>query len=240
MAVFWKKRFELPATASQRWFDCIFGIIAPILCLIFDPAIFRSGFPAGVGFLSEYRPFAYVAITFSIVALAYYLLRQSGYLPLVGILVGGGIFSLVLGLAMLPMTAIGLFILIGVFGLTPFVTSFVFLRNGYRAWRGSPANHGSPALASIAIGLLLVIGIPLATHVSYTHTVRKALTEISSGSEQEYSKGVSTLKWLRYDTDQVAVTYQKCSDSNQRARLSRAYTDLTGKAVEDRLGEIAD
>jgi hypothetical protein len=51
MAGFWKRRFEPPATVSQRWFDFIFGIVAPILCLVFDPAIFRNGFPAGMGFL---------------------------------------------------------------------------------------------------------------------------------------------------------------------------------------------
>src|SRR6476661_6263981 len=163
MAGFWKRRFVLPATASQRIFDVIFGIAAPILCLVFDPAIFRNGFPAGMGFLSEYRTFAYVAITLSIVALAYYLLSQRGSLLLAGFLLGGGIFSLVLGIAMLPMTFIGLLIGIGVFGLTPFVTSFVFLRNGYRAWRGSSTSEESAAVVYVAIGLLLAIGVPLAT-----------------------------------------------------------------------------
>ena len=240
MAEFWKRRFELPATTSQRWFDLIFGIIAPIPCLIFDPAIFRNGFPAGMGFLAEYRPFAYVAITFSIVALAYYLLSQRGSLLLAGLLFGGGIFSLALGIAMLPMTFIGLFIFIGIFGLTPFITSFVFFRNGYRAWRGFSISSRGVAVARVALGVLLAIGIPLATHVSYMHTVRKALTGIASGSEQEYSQGVRTLKWLRFDTDQVAMSYLRCDDKNQRARFSRAYTDLTGQPVESRLNEISD
>ena len=240
MAGFWKRRFEPPATPSQRIFDVVFGIVAPILCLVFDPAIFRNGYPAGMGFLGEYRPFAYVAIAFSIIGLAYYLVRQRGALLLAGVFFGGGIFSLALGIAILPMTFIGLFIGIGVFGLTPFVTSFVFIRNGYRALRGSATRQESAAFVYVAIGLFLVIGVPLATHVFYMRTINYALTEIISGNDQEYAQGVHRLKLFRYEADQLALRFVKCDDDNQRTRLSRAYTDLTGEPIEALLNEIAD
>ena len=138
------------------------------------------------------------------------------------------------------MTFLGLLIGIGIFGFTPFITSFVFLRNAYRAWRGSKLSSRGSVLARVTLGVLLAVGIPLVTHVSYMHTVRKALTEITSGSDQEYAQGVNTLKWLRYDTDQLAMSFLRCDDAGQKIRLSRAYTDLTGKEVSARLSEIAD
>jgi len=241
MAGFWKKRFEPPATTSQRVFDLIFGIVAPILCLVFDPAIFRGGFPAGSGYLSAYKPFAYTEIAVSIVALAYYLLRQKGSLLLAGILAGSGIFSLILGIFMLPMTFLGLFIFIGIFGLTPFVSSYVFLRNAYRSWRGSAVeNTRGSAVLRVAVGFMLVVGIPLSTHVSYVHAARNALQAVQSGSEEDYVRAVHTLKLLRYDTDEIALRYSECQDEKRRDRLSRAFSHLTGQPVQVRLDELTD
>src|SRR5690242_12076964 len=116
-----------------------------------------------MGFLGEFRPFAFISITFSIVAIAFFFIPQRGTLLLTGILLGSGIFSLVLGIAILPMTFLGLLIGIGIFGLTPFITSFVFLRNAYRAWRGSTVSSRGSVLARVTLGVLLAVGIPLVT-----------------------------------------------------------------------------
>src|ERR1051325_11624209 len=165
MAGFWKRGFEPAVKPSQRWADFIFGILAPILCLVFDPAIFRGGFPVGSGYLSAYKPFAYAEITLSVLLLAYYLLRQRGSLWLSGILLGGGVFSLTLGAFMLPMTFLGLFIFIGVLGLLPFVTGYVFLRNAYRSWRTTPTiSTRNSTIIRVAVGFSLIIAIPLAIH----------------------------------------------------------------------------
>jgi hypothetical protein len=57
--------------------------------------------------------------------------------PIGGILIAGGIFSLAVGVRILPYTLIGLIVLIGAAGFTPFLTAFVYFRSGVRAFKAN-------------------------------------------------------------------------------------------------------
>jgi len=215
-AGFWKRQFLLPPTPLQNVFDVCIGIIAPILCVIFDPAVFRSDGLFGAGMLKDFRFYAYTEIAIGVAALAYFLLTRRGSAPLAGTLYAGALFSGLLGLFMLPLTLLGLLILIGIFGLTPFFSSFVMERNASRCWRESS-----------------------------THTVRfKALrtAALQTGSEQKYAIAVRTLKFLKFGakTDEIVFAYQKAADPKQRERLAQAYQAITGREIIERLTELND
>ena len=242
MAGFWKRQFALPATLAQRWCDVIFGIAAPVLCLYFDPAVFRPGLGAEFGYLRPVRIFAYLEIAFSIIVLIYYLVRRRPSSFVSGVLAGGALFSFVLGMAMLPLTLIGLILIVGVFGLTPFVTSFVFLRNAVRSGKTEGAAVSRSAVASFALGFVLIAGLPLAAQISITSVGRHAIVALQGGTEQDYHDAVRTLKRMRYDPDEIAIAYRGCTCVNdmRRERLARAYKEMTGNDIETRLAEIAD
>src|SRR5437879_4299486 len=101
---FWKKQFQLPGTPFQSAFDICFGLIAPILCVIYDPAVFRSDGSRLFESLNALWLFAYLEIGIGVMALGYYLLVRRASMFLSGVLYAGALFSLLLGLAMLPLT----------------------------------------------------------------------------------------------------------------------------------------
>jgi hypothetical protein len=241
MTGFWQRQFALPATGAQRWCDVLFGIGAPILCLYFDPAVFRPGLGVEFGYMRGIRTFSYLEIALSILVLAYYLARRKPSFLMAGALAGGALFSFLLGLAMLPLTLIGLLLIIGIFGLAPFVTSFVFLRNAVRCskQRGTAISR-KRAVPTFAFGFTLIVAVPLAAQISITKVESHAVLALQSGSEQDYFAAIRTLKRMRYDPDEIAMAYQRCENDMQRRRLARAYKEMTGHEVEARLAELTD
>lgn len=142
---FWKRQFRQfigPITDHQMTFDVFFGLVLPILCLVFDPLLFRSFVSVfeNTGAASEYQVFAYTAVGIGVFSLGCWLILVHNYVEqlsgllagifFAGFLVAGGFAAL-----LLPYTIIGLFCILGILGFIPFVTSYVFLRNGVRALR---------------------------------------------------------------------------------------------------------
>lgn len=244
MAGFWTRQFQLPATPAQRWFDASFGIAVPVLCLYLDPTVFRSFGAGGAGLLARFRLFGYVEIALSIVTLAYYLFTRRASSVLSGFLLGSAVFSLLLGAVMLPLTAIGLLIIIGILGFAPFVTGFVFLRNAWRCWQqylaGTRTTSRSPARFRVALSLILILSVPAALQGFVSQLVNRALVRLQSGPDQDFASALHTLQWIPYDADELAFAYQKTSDAKQRERLARAFTELTGQTVEERLAQLND
>jgi hypothetical protein len=240
MAGFWKRQFDPPASPRQQQFDLLVGIVLPIICVLLDPAIFRS-FAGGSWFLKHLRLFAYLEIGFGIVALLYYMLTRRASAFLIGVLSANAFFAFVLGIAMLPMTLIGLLFVIGIFGLTPFFTGFVFLRNAARSWRQcSSRDSRGPAALPLALGFVLVLAVPVIFQSASFHYGNRAIVALQTGSDQDFNHAVRTLKLVHYDTDELAFTYQKTNDATRRARLARAFTAITGEVVQDRLSSLND
>lgn len=135
---FWRRQFAESVTQRQRHFDITFGIILPVLCFVFDPVVFQGWLVGGKGFYGRWQSYAYTVGALEMVALAAWLLMAGGAgrraAALGGVLFAGGVFSLVVGVAILPLSLLGLiFFLAGVFGFIPFPTAIIYLRNGWRA-----------------------------------------------------------------------------------------------------------
>jgi hypothetical protein len=214
-----------------------------VLCVFFDPTVFRSDGVMGNGFLSHMRLFGYVEIAASTAALGYYLLTRRASPLLAGALWGGFLFALILGLAMLPLTLLGLLLIIGVFGFTPFLTSWVFLRNAYRCWRDASVRVSRKAgLLLVTMGMALILAIPASLQGSAYYLCNRAMQALRSGSEQDFARAVRTLQRTRFivSPDAIALAYQKATDEIQRERLARAFRAVTGQSVEQRLAQLND
>ncbi|HEX8285331.1 MAG TPA: hypothetical protein VF588_18395 [Pyrinomonadaceae bacterium] len=163
---FWRRQFGEQATPAQRRFDIAFGIILPVLCFVFDPIVFRDWHVENFGVYERWQSYTYTVCTSEMVALAAWLLRArgAGRPPAVlgGVLFAGGLFSLLIGVAILPFSLLGLIVLVGVFGFTPFPTALVYLRNGWRAAAlGRPGDDVSLRDAvEFALGFVFALGAP--------------------------------------------------------------------------------
>ena len=241
---FWKRQFLQPRTLQQLIFDICFGIVGPILCVISDPIVFVSSF-GGSDFLQRIRFFAYFEIFLAICVLAYWLWRHRPSLVLAGALYGSALFSVALGIRMLPLTLIGILAIIGILGLTPFVTAFVFLRNGVRSQAGCVSSRGRAAqVAALVLGVALVLGIPIGLHMVATHQVNWAVATFVNGNDQDFGRAekiLGTARSLRlaqldpYVGDKIFVSYINTSDPKQRQKFARAYQGLTGDPIAEPL-----
>lgn len=250
---FWQRQFDDAPTEAQRRFDVTFGIVMPVVCLVCDPVVFKGGLVGGGGLYSEYGLYAYTISALEVVALCAWLFAagRAGRRPavLAGMLLAGGLFSLVVGLAILPYSVIGLlFLLIGALGFIPFLTAFVYLRNGWRAAGAvGLAGRGSPGLAATALacGFLFALGAPAAAHVSVKSEVAAALEDAREGRELSPAR----LRALRLAGaasnsaayDELVWEYHRERDPARRARLARAYEQVTaGGDIKQRLAILLD
>ena len=164
---FWSRQFKYPATAGQAAFDAFFGALLPLLCVTCDLVCGLGLFsPNGFlnGALQKYSMYCCSEIVIGIAALGYYLIFRRASGSLVGVLIAAGVFSFLLGLFLLPLSIFGLLILIGIFGFTPFITSFVFFRNVRRCWsqllQPSSRKHSVIMTIIVAAVVLIIPAIP--------------------------------------------------------------------------------
>lgn len=237
---FWKRQYQLPATRPQVGFDVLFGIIAPVACLIWDPGIFHGG--NLLELLSRLWLFAYLEIGISIAGLAYYLLARRASSFLAGILFAGAAFALAVGVVIFPLAIVGISAIIGVFGLTPFLTAFVFLRNARRCWGRSAAPARLSAVVVATSAAVLSLSAAMGIHLETVRISNRALVMLQSGSDTDFAHAVKTLKWIRFavDADDMVIAYANTKDVKQRERISRAFQQVTGERIEDRVARLND
>jgi hypothetical protein len=154
---FWRRQFKHPVTRGQLVFDAFWGALLPLLLISYT---FGSG-RVDFGEFGEYSIYYYSEVTIGIASLGYYLIFRRAAAPLAGVLLAGGIFSLLLGLALLPFSIIGLCfgLIISILGFTPLITGFVFLRNARRCWSPSlqPSSRKHSAIRTIFVAAVVLI-----------------------------------------------------------------------------------
>jgi hypothetical protein len=158
-------------------------------------------------------------------------------------MLAGALFALAVGIAILPHSLMGLLLLIGVFGFTPFLTAFVYLRNGRRALRvARPA--GSDTAAALALGAVLALSVPAVVHRQARRAVRRSLAELSAADGARADAATRRLRRVHRLTgegpDELAWAYARQTDPARRERLARAYRELTGREVGYRLNVLND
>lgn len=243
-AGFWKRQFASEPTFGQVLFDISAGVIAPITCLALDPGVFRWG---GLGklspsFLVRFQVFFYVEIAISIAALCVYLMTRRASPFWAGMFFTAGLFSLAVGISIFPLSLVGLFMLIGILGFTPFVTAGVFLRNAYRCWSFSNPGRLPRKLLFTAAAAVLTFAVPLGVQSETSRLATNAFAVLENGADRDADDAIHTLKQIRLfiDADRLVTAYQNTGNEKYQERLSRAYRELTGERIEERLAILND
>ena len=228
-------------------FDVVFGILLPILCLVFDPIVLKPGLGArnAIFDLSKVKLMIYVFCTLSILSLIFWLgyetrLRSFGKI-VAGFLFAGSIGAFFIGVIILPLSILGLLFLIGILGFIPFLTAFVYLRNGVRAFKSAPKNLSFGGdVATLVIGASCVIGFSLGFQLTINSIINKSLNEILNGqSTLAAINRLRSISWV-FDEDDLVNAYQQEQDPTRQANLADAYLILTDKNIQDRLRYLAD
>lgn len=245
---FLRRQWQTEATLSQLIFDVTVGMILPILCLAFDPIVFRHGFGGGP-VLGDYRFFAYGLIAVEIVTLGMWLALGKRTGEWCGVMRGamfaGAFFSAAIGILLLPFSVIGLMFVVGILGFTPFVTAFIYWRNARRALAAAGAEMSRAAVClTLALGVAVPVGAPAFAHWRVKRVIESSLTEALGGDETRAAAATRRLTFLgRFvdgEFDQLALAYGRETDPARRERLARAYREITGGDVERRLYVLND
>jgi hypothetical protein len=246
---FWAKQFEPNRTSAQDAFDVVFGLVLPILCLVADPVVFKS-FPLfGPAILEDYQLLAYVVCT---VEMGFFLVwrtfpkRVTAFSPLfAGVFLIGACFSIVIGLAMLPVTLLTILLVIGLLGLLPFVSAFVYLRNGVRALKAQP--NYAPLVSRLWPALLsgFFVVVPLFfTTVCVERAISASVDTMIYGNATQAEAAANRLRRFPFiplkHSNRLAEAYGQEWDDKKKAMLAVAYWEITGEDVDRRQRMMAD
>jgi hypothetical protein len=245
---FWERQFTAPVTRPQIVFDVAFGVVAPILCFVFDPIVLKSWFP-GPPLFPDYQIIAYLFSGLQIILLGFWLLTGPSHHILNsfmgGMLFAGAVFCLIAGLVLAPFSLIGLALAIGAFGFTPFLTGLVYLRNSVRAMGAGNDDPVSLKGAMVSLsGIVLVTALCFLLSVQIHVVVSRAVIEIVEGDSQQAMFAAHRLMPLRFfiggELDKVVYAYTETSDEKRKELLKSCYREITGDSIENRAHILQD
>ena len=219
-----------------------------MICLVLDPLVFQGGFFGERPLLARFQLFAYlfcglqIGIFLCWRTLARHLAPAAGLIG--GVLLAGALFSLVVGVLILPLTLFGLIILIGIVGFTPFLTAFVYLRTGIRALRAQQTNvlFESRFLLAVMAGFLSA-AMPILISYQVSTTISTAMDQIIYGDAQEARVAIDRLKWLPVPSTElrlIVLAYSRETNSEKKNVLKRYYKELTGEDIDHELDILND
>src|SRR5262245_58626269 len=100
-----------------------FGFALPIVCVLLDPGVLHAGI-FGDAFVADESVAWYLLLALGLPILALTVFDKISGPLVAGALVGIATGSVLLGIALLPLTAAGLMFIVGLLGLTPFCTAY--------------------------------------------------------------------------------------------------------------------
>jgi len=218
----------------------VVGVIMPPIMLLADPVVFRGGTIVGRALLGQYRTSCYVGIALAILAMVMVLKTSRARAFFAGIMAAASIFGVILGLAILPFSLIGMILMgLGLLGLSPFLAAVVFAWWSRRAFRESNAGH---RWLHSAAGAVVFLGVCLGTQAATAHVLRSSLEDIASSRLRKQRAATERLaRWqLLVDMDAFILAWQQHSDPEAKRRLAEAYKTITGEDLEERASRLVD
>lgn len=243
---FWLRQFQDEATDDQKKFDWIFGVALPVLCFFFDPLVFKGDL-WGTPYLGSFRPFAYLLSFACILSMITWLLYGDRLKWLnafcAGLFAVGGIVSLSIGVVLLPISLLGLILLIGALGFTPFFSALVYLRNAWRASRSARLFLEKKVLVnSLVLSAIVSLVVPLIANLQ----IERILEEMKNGDAATIRANAEKLRYVAplVEFDLLALHYHRSNaivrNSEQMRVLAEVYQDLTGVDIEEKTGVLLD
>ena len=246
---FWSRQFSNEVTTTQLIFDVVFGVVAPFLCFVFDPIVFNNGF-GGTPFSPDLAPFKVLVYFFSglaIITLSLWLILRGRNdrlnAVIAGVLLSGAFFCVLIGVLILPLSLLGLMVLVGIFGFTPFLVAFVYLRNGVRALNTSkPLLDQAQLASSLLLGAILIIGPSVIAHRQVNRIVRQSMNDLLTGDAHAAESATERLRYFSWaaDLDQVVWRHSVERDQTRKATLEKAYREITGNDITHRQMVLSD
>ncbi|HUT37662.1 MAG TPA: hypothetical protein VNE39_29545 [Planctomycetota bacterium] len=225
-------------SSGQIAFDLLFGVVAPIVLLLADPALFvadvadRAALPPYLA-----RP-TYVAIGGLVLALVVWGITGLR-VPVLGMLLAGpfaagAAVSAALGLALLWFALGHSDLLSGWLAFTPWFTAFVFLRHCALACRaGARRSVGLTVLATTLTSVGIVVTL-YTIGVGRERRARLLESQLLSDSAGDFEYACAQIQhaW-QVDMDRVAESYAALKeDDPRRQRLAGAHLRITGVPIE--------
>lgn len=238
---FWPRQFSNSPTRSQLIYDAVFGVAFPVLAFWADPIVFNNRFAdLGLGNgISHFKPFAYFFSVIAIMGLVLHLTIRDKRPVVSGILAGaflsGALVCLVVGIWILPLSLLGLYVVVGVFGFLPFFTALVYLRNGVRLLRRVRQDLHPPMVRwTVWLGVLLVAGSATLAQWQISRGVDQLIVDASRGDTPAVEAGVRRLRWVAWasNLDPLFPAYLAETDGNKKALLAHAARELGGDDLE--------
>lgn len=235
---FWRRQFQQERTRKQTQFDWAFGVVIPTLCVAADPAIFKGGIFNGP-YLGSFRPFAYLLSFTSIMAMVAWLCwrerLKSLAAPVAGLFLLGGGVCLVVGVVMFPLSLLGLFVLIGALGFTPFVSSVIYLRNGVRAYRtaGPFLDDRTRWGAAFLAGVFAFV-----TPYVANKEISNSMSLIVKGNASIIQREAAKLRFVAPLVDPTPASYRYHNgdpreDKAELEELAKFYKNVSGEDIEN-------
>ena len=237
---FWNRQFLQEATIGQMVFDILFGIVFPIFYLVVDFIIFERR----VGeFLiqRQFLLFGYIEYLIGLFILGYCLAKPLQGHFITGILMAQALVSLGCGLMILPISFLSLFVGVGILGFTPFLTSFVFLRNAVRVFKRGVSRAPGIGARAMIVGFCLTLALPAIGQLTINRTVDTAIQHILSGHDRDVKNAIIQLKRIGYWADlQPLMNAYMITEQTQKRKIAEVYAQLTGRNIEIDLRASAD
>lgn len=235
---FFKRQFDMNVTGRQDGFDITFGFVMPILCFILDPLFFKSWF-IEYGWFGDFQLFAYSVAAIEIITLFLWMFPKQhpqGIGKVYGsIMLAGGVFSFVLGIILLPFTLVGILFIIGFLGFIPFLTAFVFWRNGIRAIRhGGWDVNSDNIILGIVLGGVFALIAPLFFQWRVWQSTENWIEQIKE-NRPNANQAIIQMKVLNYITAYEEKELRKSfydeyyKSYARKELLLNAYLEVTGK-----------
>lgn len=259
---FLRRQFQPPTSRPQVIFDLLFGVVAPVLCFVFDPIVFKS-WQFGPALFPRYQAFVYLVSGIEILFLIIWIACGEG-LQLTsrvvgGMLMSGAIFSGLIGLVLLPFSILGLAFGLGLFGFIPFLTGLVYLRNAKgalklaraldakgTAWERDYTRVGVYGgwLSATIMGCVLALGPPAALNFVASMFVSQAMNAVLGADERQADLAIDEIKYLQFfarpEVDKLVVAYAETTEPLRKEELKRRFLKLTGNDIEQRLRIMND
>ena len=236
---FWRRQFRQETTQSQTIFDWLFGVIIPTICVVADPVVFKGNFFRGA-LLGQFRPFAYLLSFVCILAMAAWLIWGARLKwvasPVAGLFLLGSGISLLVGIVILPVSLLGLIVLVGAAGFTPLISSVVYFRNGIRAYRAAVPGLGDEVARRFALlaGLFAFV-TPYVINIQISHIV----SEVAQADAATVGREGLKLKYISplVNLDPVSFRYHERAEPDEKnsprmRELAKLYQEVTGKDIE--------
>lgn len=237
---FWARQFRGPYTGGQWWFDLVFGLVLPPMCMLADPIVFVWDSTYGTGGLSDWAFFVYFATGISWVFLASWLLlwpHLGGAAALwSGALGVAAAAALAIGVLLLPITIVGLLAIIGVLGLAPFGTFLAYFRSAHLAWTQAAKRRSRTYCVGLAlVGALIVVGPPAAADAYVNRLAAHAAMALPTASAQETESIIARLDAVPWCTAAcgrpLVDAFERAREDTERERLRAGFRALTGREV---------